>query len=55
MEVPPATRRFFWRRPRKRMKPAAFAFLPKIKENVESSPVNVVARLAKAEAEARVP
>lgn len=32
------------------MKPAAFAFLPKIKENVKSSPFYVVARLAKAEA-----
>lgn len=42
-------------RPRNGVKPAAFAILPKIKENVERSLFNVVERLTKTEAGARVP
>lgn len=42
-------------RPRNGIKPAAFAILPEIKENVERSLFNVVERLAKTEARARVP
>lgn len=42
-------------RPRNGVKPAAFAILPEIKENVERSLFNVVERLTKTEAGARVP